>query len=139
MPLPIKKTENTALKNSIENTNSDNHIDNIEQDITHSSQLLNELEQKINRRLGNTTNDAKIGVNKTQERRKEEGFKKVGFYLYPETYKALKWMFGFDSFRKKYKNYDELFNKLLLENKDFQTFLNMYYEHGEMEELLSDD
>lgn len=90
MPLPLKKTENAALLNSINNTVSKNHIDNIEEDITHLS-----ISKSRNRKLN-------------QEEKLNKGYKKIGFFLEPSLHL---------SFRKKLmeknQNYEEFFKEII--------------------------
>ena len=90
MPLPLKKTENAALLNSINNTFSKNHIDNIEEDITHLTSL-----KSRNRKLN-------------QEEKLNKGYKKIGFFLEPSLHL---------SFRKKLmeknQNYEEFFKEII--------------------------
>lgn len=86
MPLPLKKTENAALLNSINNTASKNHIDNIENDITHLTK---------NRNLN-------------QEEKLKKGYKKIGFFLEPTLYLSLR-----KKLIEKNQSYEEFFKEIL--------------------------
>lgn len=90
MPLPLKKTENAALLNSINNTVSKNHIDNIEEDITHLTSL-----KSRNKKLN-------------QEEKLNKGYKKIGFFLEPSLHLSLR-----KKLIEKNQNYEDFFKELL--------------------------
>lgn len=90
MPLPLKKTENAALLNSINNTVSKNHIDNIEEDITHLS-----ISKSRNRKLN-------------QEEKLNKGYKKIGFFLEPSLHLALR-----KRLIEKNQSYEDFFKEIL--------------------------
>ncbi|HHF4423044.1 TPA: hypothetical protein ACPOT5_001753 [Haemophilus influenzae] len=90
MPLPLKKTENAALLNSINNTISKNHIDNIEEDITHLS-----ISKLRNKKLN-------------QEEKLNKGYKKIGFFLEPSLHLSLR-----KKLIEKNQNYEDFFKELL--------------------------
>lgn len=123
MPKAIKKsvfvekqTENAALNNSINNTVSKNHIDNIENDIVTPKEK--DLIEELKREKQEFEKKSK-GKNTTQNKYKELGYKKFSFYADPDMAETLELIKGF---RNKFPTLEIFFKYVIKESKEFKEF-----------------